>query len=884
MPHKSDKPSRKTVKEDVKEDDPELELDPPRREISSPISSASPGSSAGSSSSVFSSCATLSSEQLEMILSANSKALADSMAANNKTMEASMMSIISTLTPAVPVASSHSAPNSHVKIPKWTDEDTPFEFFTKLETALTHNGVDKATWGRLLPVYLAGKAQAAFAQVDQSSLADYDSVKAVLLEALGDTTACADRRWWTLGRQPGEEPAQFYLRVRATGLRMLSDCTSRDAVVEQVILSRFLSLLPSDGYSSVVSKHPKNGLEAARFLQEFEETRTFSRRRQGWRQDHHSHPGRREPSSSPGGGSSSSFGSGSQGGGSPGSSNSGSSAGSASSDGPSGNVLSDPGSHGAASGGNNFYENAPQQDVVYGNVQTPDGHQRRSRRPAGRQVTCHGCGEPGHIRPNCPNVIRRVRVPGGGDLGKTVDALLVGRPVRALVDTGAGRTMVHKDFVPRACYTGRSIGLCDWKGRVTRHRTAEIVIQVGEVKGLVEVAVDDSLDYPAALGSDLGVSMTRQLMTAFLAKLDEVDSVNDEVPMQVVNVNDEVPMHDEPVALEDIFDFSDSYFEPEVACDATVVPLEEAVEPPEVDKVELPLPDLGCDVVEASVAPVGSEEILVNMQQEEVKVEVVEASVAPVSSDNFVVPMQQVEVKVDVVEACVAPVDDVFEIFNFSDEFFVEDQADEVASGPVDSKPMELSDVFNFADSFFEADPVFASVPEAMPEPAKVVVDVTLAMEDSMSSELCRQSSSVLVDSDQRFLHCYSKTTGKFAPGCNAFTDFLLCLSLRLLLFVLFVLVFSMCMCKFLVLQFFGDLGPIAVLLLHRLDDPLCRMPEAPTVLWTSLTCLLVGCQTLPLLLRSLVNSKGGEMLWSLPPSSPAALPNISCHDHRHDR
>ena len=891
MPHKSDKPSRKPVREE----DLEHELEPAVRDVTtSPISSASSYSSVSglaSSGGSSSSCATLSSEQLEMILSANSKALADSMAANNKTMEASMMSIISTLTPAVPVASSHSAPSSHVKIPKWTDEDTPFEFFTKLETALTHNGVDKATWGRLLPVYLAGKAQAAFAQVDQSSLADYDSVKAVLLEALGDTTACADRRWWTLARQPGEEPAQFYLRVRATGLRMLSDCTSRDAVVEQVILSRFLSLLPSDGYSSVVSKHPKNGLEAARFLQEFEETRTFSRRRQGWRQDHHSHSGRREPSSSSGGGSSSS-----QGSVSPGSSNSGSSAGIASCDGPSRNVVSDPGSHGAASGGNNFCENAPQQDVVYGGVQNPDGHcyqERRNRKP----IVCHGCGEPGHIRPNCPNVIRRVRELGGVDLGKTVEALLDGRPVRALVDTGAGRTMVHKDFVPRACYTGRSIRLRDWQGRYSRHRTAEILIQVGEVKRLAVVAVDDSLDYPAALGSDLGVSMTRQLMTAFLAKLDEVGNVNDEVPMQVDNVNDEVPMHDEPVALEDIFDFSDSYFEPEVACDATdvpledifgfpdsyfepevacvatVVPLEEAVESPEVDKVELPLPDLGCDVVEASVALVGSEEILVNMQQEEVKVEVVEASVAPVSSDNFVVPMQQVEVKVDLVEACVAPVDDGFEIFNFSDEFFVEDQADEVASGPVDSKPMELSDAFNFADSFFEEDPVFASVSEAMPEPAKVVVDVTLVKEDSMSSELCRQSSSILVDSDQRFLHCYSKTTGKFAPGCNAFTDSLLCLYLKLLLFVLFVLVFSMCMCKFLVLKFFGDFGPIAVLLLHRLDDPLCRMPEAPTVLWTSLTCLLVGCQKLPLLLRPWVNSKGGEMLWSPPSQQPSSTP-----------
>ena len=211
-----------------------------------------------------------------------------------------------------------------------------------------------------------------------------------------------------------------------------------------------------------------------------------------------------------------------------------------------------------------------------------------SRRPAGRQVTCHGCGEPGHIRPNCPIVMR---IPGGGGdlVGKTVDALLGGRPVRALIDTGAGQTLVHRDFVPRACYTGRSIGLCDWQGRVSRHKTAEIVIQVGKVQRLVEVAVDDSLDYPAALGFDLGYEMIRMLARICFdrAKAARVVNVNEEVPMQVVNVNVEVPMHDEvdrvepevacdaTVPLEDIFDFSDSYFEPEVACDATDVALED---------------------------------------------------------------------------------------------------------------------------------------------------------------------------------------------------------------------------------------------------------------------------------------------------------------------
>ena len=88
----------------------------------------------------------------------------------------------------------------------------------------------------------------------------------------------------------GEEPGSFYLRVRAIGLRRLHGLASKEEITEKIILSRFLSLLPADCYSSVVTKQPQTGLEAARLVQEYEETRAFSRRRQPWKQEsnHHS--------------------------------------------------------------------------------------------------------------------------------------------------------------------------------------------------------------------------------------------------------------------------------------------------------------------------------------------------------------------------------------------------------------------------------------------------------------------------------------------------------------------------------------------------------------------------------------------------------------------
>ena len=51
-----------------------------------------------------------------------------------------------------------------------------------------------------ITVYLSGRAQASFSQVGDDMLDDYEKVKEVMLESLGDTPASADRRWWTIHR------------------------------------------------------------------------------------------------------------------------------------------------------------------------------------------------------------------------------------------------------------------------------------------------------------------------------------------------------------------------------------------------------------------------------------------------------------------------------------------------------------------------------------------------------------------------------------------------------------------------------------------------------------------------------------------------------------
>ena len=551
--------------------------------VASPLSSDA-GSYASSISSLATSSISLSSAQLESILAATCKANLDSsarlmetnqkaMESNQKAMEDSsaklmqsnqkaMVEMIASLTPGF--SGTRPPRPVQVKPPKWSDDDTPYDYFSKYEKAMAHNGVDKAEWGQLLPVYLAGRAQVALAQVNIEDLDDYEQVKSTLLNSLGDTPSSADRKWWSLSRLPGEEPGSFYLRVRAIGLRRLHGLTSVGEITEKVILSRFLSLLSADCYAAVSQRQPESGLEASRMVQDFEDTRAYTRRRQHWKDN--THHQRREPVVSSRGGSPTH------------------SSGAAAKEGN--------GSQGPSAG-------------AQGGAK-PKGE--RNRKP----IICHNCNEPGHIRPNCPNRLRRVKSPVQSDV-MVVSGWLAGCLSDQLrVDTGADRTVVRADFVPEAAYTGDVVGLDTWRGNdCSEHKLARLTIKVGDVEVQSTVAVVEQLDYPALLGSDLGEAMTRELMNAVVAKLDaEEKPVTSVEPIRVTRAqakkiaaeereNDIASAQAEclPVSLNEVFAFPDSYFEQDEVYDATVEPINELSEWPEIDKVELPLPDIGCDSV-----------------------------------------------------------------------------------------------------------------------------------------------------------------------------------------------------------------------------------------------------------------------------------------------
>ena len=130
-------------------------------------------------------------EALERILATNAQSFREAIQSSLEANQSSMTALFAAL-PSLLAPSSSTPRKAYIKPPKWSDDDTPYEYFNKYEKAMTHNGVSKSEWGHVLPVYLSGRAQASFSQVGDEMLTDYELVKETMLESLGDTPASAD--------------------------------------------------------------------------------------------------------------------------------------------------------------------------------------------------------------------------------------------------------------------------------------------------------------------------------------------------------------------------------------------------------------------------------------------------------------------------------------------------------------------------------------------------------------------------------------------------------------------------------------------------------------------------------------------------------------------
>ena len=265
-----------------------------------------------------------------------------------------------------------------LKVPSWSDDQQPSAYLAKYEQVLTANGEPKAKWAHLLPIYISGSLQAVFqADITPDLLDSYDSVKEILLEAMGDTASQAARKWWTVVREPDESYNTLYQKISTLNHRRLEPLgDNKQDILNFITLSKFLDLLSHACYNFVVSRQPTTGREAAKLAMEYQQSqakfktkKSFTPYYSGSTNQHSPHyRGNGQSNNNPGEHTPHIIGSEPMG---------------VTNDNPGGNV----GSNGS--------------DVsVTSSSSLNHSDFKSSSQPSfkSRSFTCHGCGQPGHIK------------------------------------------------------------------------------------------------------------------------------------------------------------------------------------------------------------------------------------------------------------------------------------------------------------------------------------------------------------------------------------------------------------------------------------------------------------------------------------------------------
>ena len=124
-----------------------------------------------------------------------------------------------------------------------------------------------------------------------------------------------------------------------------------------------------------------------------------------------------------------------------------------------------------------------------------------------KAFACHECNEPGHIRPNYPNRVKKVSSPVNVTDTDYISALVNGKLCsKCIIDSGSSVSLIANYLVDPSCYTGNFNSLKTYRtlDEPSHVTIAKVHLKVGDLDQTIEVAVCDNFEDDMLLGHDLG--------------------------------------------------------------------------------------------------------------------------------------------------------------------------------------------------------------------------------------------------------------------------------------------------------------------------------------------------------------------------------------------
>ena len=130
--------------------------------------------------------------------------------------------------------------------------------------------LERQHWAFKLAPHLTGKAQQAYAALSSEEAADYTKLKEAILHRYNVTVDSYRQQFRATFKKPGESYQELVMRLGQLARKWLKDCTTVEAIQDQVIL---LNTLPKDMCIFVKERKSKSSLEASMLADDYLQAR-----------------------------------------------------------------------------------------------------------------------------------------------------------------------------------------------------------------------------------------------------------------------------------------------------------------------------------------------------------------------------------------------------------------------------------------------------------------------------------------------------------------------------------------------------------------------------------------------------------------------------------
>ena len=345
---------------------------------------------------------------------------------------------------------------SEAKVSKLTEADDIEAYLTTFERLMGAFSVPKERWVFKLAPQLTGKAQQAYAALDLTQTTDYDQVKSAILKRYNVTEETYRTRLRAATRGKQESYVEMATRVMDLTRKWTRRCAAdADAVREAIAVEQLLNSMPAAVRVWVAERKPQTVAEAGKLADDHMEAR-----------------GSVEGSKQP---------------------------------------IPQEGPRGA--GPRQCYACGKPGHIARDCLQQGAGDAQAKGEPGTsntvqgdrEQVRCFRCHQKGHFANKCPmqQVFFSYKVPAGHN-GLARTGAVEETPVDGIVlDTGAAKTMIHRDLVPIEKVSSKTVNIQCAHGDIVSYPMAEVSMRVGNHPFTVQAAVSDRLPVPVLVGREV---------------------------------------------------------------------------------------------------------------------------------------------------------------------------------------------------------------------------------------------------------------------------------------------------------------------------------------------------------------------------------------------